>query len=118
MRTQVVARRIKWGILGLPLSGLLYLGSLLIAGDYIDPTADLQGFAEQVTSARTHLVMLGDVIQPGTLLIGAIALYAYLATGRAERWALGGLVLFVVSAIAGATVGGSRAAAVPAPVGE
>lgn len=62
MRTQVVARRIKWGILGLPLSGLLYLGSLLIAGDYIDPTADLQGFAEQVTSARTHLVMLGDVI--------------------------------------------------------
>ena len=114
MASRVAARRIRWGILCLPLSGLLYLLTLLIAGSYIDPTTDLQGFAEQATSGRTHLVMLMDVVQTGTLLVGAFALYAYLATGRAERWALGGLVLFVVYLTAGATVRGSTVAAIPA----
>ncbi len=103
MPARRVASRIRWGILGLPLSGLLYLGSLLIAGDFVDPTADPRGFSEQMTSTSTHLVMLVDVLQSAALLVGAFALYAYLATGQAERWALGGLVLFVVNLIAGAT---------------
>jgi hypothetical protein len=112
--TRIVARRIKWGILGLPLSGLLYLQTLLITGDYIQPDADLQRFAEQVTSTRFHFSVIVDVFQIASVLIGVFALYAYLATTRAERWALAALVLFVVQAIAGPYMLGPFTNAIPA----
>lgn len=114
MRTQVVARRIKWGILCLPLAGLMYLQSLLVTGEYIYPTDDLRGYAEFITSARFHFAVLIGVLQVTLLLIGAIALYAYLANGRAERWALAGLVVLCASATAGGIAGGFDISAIPA----
>ncbi len=52
MATRVVARRIKWGILCLPLASLVYLQSLVVAGGWIPPSEDLLGHTEQITSAR------------------------------------------------------------------
>jgi hypothetical protein len=114
MSAEILARRIKWGILGLPLAGILYLQAYLIAGDYIDPAADLRGFAEQVTSTRYQVSVIVDVCQIASLLIGVFALYAYLATTRAERWALVALVLFVVHAIAEEYMVGPFTNAIPA----
>ncbi len=60
--TRLVARRIKWGILCLPLAGLVSLQSLVVAGDYVYPTDDLRGYAEQITSARFHFGLLISVL--------------------------------------------------------
>jgi hypothetical protein len=95
----LVARRIKWGILSLPLAGLVYLQGLVVAGDYVYPTDDnLRRYAEYVTSARFHSSILLDALHATLLLIGIIALYAYLANSHVERWALAGLVLGCASA--------------------
>ena len=111
---RVVTRRIKWGILCLPLAGLVYVQSLLVTGEYIYPTDDLRGYAEYVTSTRFHFAVLIDTLQTTLLLIGIIALYAYLANGRAERWALAGLVVWCASATYGVTDAGVDVAAIPA----
>ena len=109
-----VARRIKWGILCLPLTGLVYIQSLLVTGAYIYPTDDLRGYAEYVTSTRFHFAVLIDTLQTTLLLIGIIALYAYLANGCAERWALAGLVVWCASATYGVKDAGVDVAAIPA----
>ncbi len=100
MATWLVSRRIRWGILCVPLAGLVSLQSLLVTGEYVPPSDDLRGYAEQVTSARFHFALLIDALQVALALIGMIALYAYLANGRAERWALAGLVVWCASATA------------------
>ena len=114
MTTRVVARRIKWGILGLPLAGLLYLQSSVIVGEYINPAADLRGFAEQVTSSRFQFSVFVDAVLGVPLLVGVFALYAHLATTRAERWALVALVLFIGYATAGGYLVGPPTNAIPA----
>jgi len=101
MRSRVAARRIRWGILCLPLAGLVYLQSLVVAGDYVYLTDDnVRRYAEYVTSARFHFSTLIDALQATLVLIGLIALYAYLANSHGERWALAGLVLWCASAAA------------------
>ena len=99
MTTRVAARRIRCGILCLPLAGFVYLESLVVAGEYIYPSDDLRGFADQVTSVRFQSSLLVDHLQASLLLVGGIALYAYLFNSRAERWALAGLILLCVSTI-------------------
>jgi hypothetical protein len=63
VRTQVTARRTKWGILCLPLAGFVYLQSILVAGEYVYPDEDLRGYAEQLTSTRFHFAVLIDLLQ-------------------------------------------------------
>lgn len=41
MARNVAARRIRWGILCLPLAGILYMQSLVIAGEYVFPSDGL-----------------------------------------------------------------------------
>jgi hypothetical protein len=98
--SRVAARRIRWGVLCLPLAGLVYLQSLAVAGGYAYPTEDVRRYAEYVTSARFHYATLIDALQATLVLVGIIALYAYLANGRGERWALAGLILWSASAAA------------------
>ena len=74
MAARLGARRIKWGILCVPLAGLVYLQSLLVTGEYVSPSDDLRGYAEQVTSARFHFALLIDALQVTLALIGMIAL--------------------------------------------
>lgn len=115
MRGQVAARRIRWGILCLPLSGLLSLQSLVVVGEYISPSEDLRGLAEQVTSARYQSSLLIDHLSASLWLVGGFALYAYLSNSRAERWALAGVVMLCVSAISpGIVIGLEFASILPA----
>ena len=97
-----MARRIRWGILGLPLAGLLQLAVRATAGNAIDPTIDLRGYAEQVSSTQAQVSLLLFLLAATSLLVGAFSLYAYLATSRAERWALAGLLLLIANLLAGA----------------
>ena len=85
MASQVAARRIRWGVLCLPLAGLVGLESLVVSGEYILASEDLRGFAEQVTSARFQSSLLIDHLHVLLLLVGSFALYAYLARSRAAR---------------------------------
>ena len=89
MATRHVARRIKWGILCLPLASLAYLQSLVVAGNYVYPTDDVRRYAEYVTSARFHFSTLIDALQVTLWLIGLIALYALTSStdaGSAGPW--------------------------------
>lgn len=92
MATRLVARRIKWGILCLPLGGLAGLQALAVSGDFVYPYDDLQRYAEYVTSTRFHYAVLLYALQGTLALIGVVALYAYFVNRRGERWALAGLV--------------------------
>lgn len=114
MRGRVAARRIRWGVLCLPLAGLVYLGTLVVAGEYIYPSDDLRGFAEQVTSSRFQSGLLISHLQPALLLVGCFALYAYLSDSRAERWALAGLLLLCINVMAPPVDTGTRLSSIPA----
>ena len=92
MRDLAAARRIKWGILCLPLAGLAGLQALAVSGDYVYPMNDLRRYAEYVTSTRYHYAVLLYAFQATLGLIGVVALYAYFVNRRGERWALAGLV--------------------------
>ncbi len=106
MAGKVAARRIRWGILCLPLAGLVYLQSLVVAGEYIFPSDDLRGYAQQITSARFQAGLLIAHLQNTLLLVGSFALYAYLSGSKAERWALAGLLLSCIQTlIAGVQLG-------------
>jgi hypothetical protein len=101
VRSTVAARRIRWGILCLPLAGLVGLQSLVITGDEILPSDGLRAFAEQAVSSRYQIALLLTHLSLALTLVGAVALYAYLFHTRAERWALAGFVSLSVSIIAG-----------------
>ncbi len=98
MASRVADRRIRWGVLCLPLASLVSLESLVVSGEGILPSEDLLGFAEQVTSARFQASLLIGHLQTTLLLVGGFALNAYLAGSRAERLALAGLVLLCILA--------------------
>ncbi len=101
MAAQTVAKRIRLGILALPMGSTLLLASVFLgafAANLMDAQDDLGAYAELVTSARYHL---------GTILFGAgnlffvfglFSLYAYLASSRAERLALVAMILNVSGA--------------------
>jgi len=67
VRRTVAARRIRWGVLCLPLAGLVSLGSFVVSDETILPSEDLRGFAEQATSARFQSsLMIGHLLRaPG-----------------------------------------------------
>ena len=111
MATRLVARRIRWGILCLPLGGLAGLQALVVSGDYVYPMDDLQRYAEYVTSTRYHYAVLLYALQATLLLIGVVALYAYFANRRGERWALAGLVSQVAGFMLLAGTGGATTSA-------
>ena len=92
----------------------MYLQSLVVAGDYVYPTNDVRRYAEYVTSTRFHFSTLIDALQVTLLLVGTIALYAYLANSRGERWALAGLVLWCAFAAARTQDAGFDISAIPA----
>jgi hypothetical protein len=105
-RERIAARRIRWGILCLPLAGLVYLEGLVVAGEYVTPSDGLRPYAEYITSARFAASLPIYHLQSALLLVGAIALYAYLAGSRAERWALAGLLMLCLVVIgSGAQLG-------------
>lgn len=51
MSAEVIATRIRWGILVLPVAGLLSIVGAVLLGPYIDPTVDPEAFSEQSASA-------------------------------------------------------------------
>ena len=114
MAGRVAARRIRWGVLCLPLAGLVYLQSLVVAGGWIPPSEDLRGYAEQIASARFQTGLMVLHLQAALLLVGGIALYAYLAGSRAERWALAGLLTLCVSTIGSGIQLGAEVPMMPA----
>ncbi|HYP19606.1 MAG TPA: hypothetical protein VEY08_05980 [Chloroflexia bacterium] len=111
MGGQAAAQRIRWGILCLPLAGLAGLQALVVSGDYVYPMADLQGYAEYVTSTRYHYAVLLYALQATLALIGVVALYAYFVNRRGERWALAGLVSQVAGLMLLAGTGGATTSA-------
>jgi hypothetical protein len=64
----------------LPLAGVVYLQSLLVAGEYVYPDEHLRGYAEQLTSTRFHYAVLLELLQVTLLLAGSIALYSGVAS--------------------------------------
>jgi len=94
---EVIATRIKWGVLALPVAGLIGILGTALLGPIVDPTVDPQTFSEQSLSASyawsTLLLSVANVLW----LFGFFALYAYLASSRAERWALAAMIINVVA---------------------
>lgn len=111
MATRLVSRRIKWGVLCLPLAGLAGLQAIAVSGDYVYPYDDLQRYAEYVTSTRYHYAVLLYALQSTLALIGLVALYAYFANRRGERWALAGLVVGFAGLMLLAGTGGATTSA-------
>lgn len=100
MDPQTLASRIRLGILALPAGLLLIMVGVLLHGERIDPTNDPAGYAERAASASfalsNFLFLVGCLLG----IFGMFALYAHLAGGRAERWALAALVMTVVGLVA------------------
>jgi len=69
-------------------------------GERIDPTADPAGYAEWTSSASFALSNFLFVVGCLVAIFGMFALYAHLAGGRAERWALAALILTIVGLVA------------------
>lgn len=99
MATQTVAKRIRLGVLALPLASILLLVSVLFgafASNFMD-LEDLETYAELITSARytlgVSLFGIGNLL----FIFGLFSLYAYLASSRAERLALVAMILSVLS---------------------
>jgi hypothetical protein len=98
------AKRIRWGILALPISSVLILAANLIRPSPPESLPDARAAAEYFSSSR---LALGDAVgSVGSLLtiFAFFALYAYLANGRAERWAFYAMVLCVPGLTASITL--------------
>jgi len=101
-------------VLCLPLAGLVSLGSFVVSSETTLPSEDLRGFAEQATSARFQSSLMIGHLQTTLTLVGCFALYAYLSSRRAERWALAGLVLFCVQVFSAGIETGTILPSIPA----
>lgn len=99
MAAQTGVKRIRLGILALPLASTILLASVLFgafASNFMD-MEDLETYAELITSARYSLGVLLFGIGNLLFIFGLFSLYAYLASSRAERLALVAMVLSVLS---------------------
>jgi hypothetical protein len=99
MAAQTGAKRIRLGILALPLASTILLVSVLFgafASNFMD-LEDLETYAELITSARYSLGVLLFGIGNLLFIFGLFSLYAYLASSRAERLALVAMILSVLS---------------------
>src|SRR3989475_4676734 len=85
--------RIRWGIWGLPLSGLLSTIAALVPGVGIDPAVDPEGFAR--ASSNIGLGNMLGIPSACLLLIGILALYLFLAGTPVDRPAFAALLLLL-----------------------
>ena len=106
MATQTIANRIRLGILALPLSTAVVLVGIFLPGSLVDPAVDLGGYAEQISSTSYALYNILVGISALLGIFGFFSLYAYLANGRAERWAFAAMLLSVVGVAGGLSVVG------------
>jgi len=83
--------RVRFGILALPISGLVGIVSVLPSGVFIDPSVDPQGFAQASgTNALGNMIGIASLV---LLLVGVQSLYSILAYGSASRLAFAGMIL-------------------------
>ncbi len=97
MSAEVIDTRIKWGVLILPVAGLIGILGVALPGPNVDPTVDPQTYSEQSLSASYAWSVLLLSVANVLWLFGFFALYAYLASSRAERWALAAMIINVVA---------------------
>jgi hypothetical protein len=104
---------IRLGVWALPIYGLLTLWGTLTHQP--DPNADFEAYARYV-STTTYLVnhLIGSIFGITLGILGAIALGAYLANGRAGRTALTAMVLSVAGSCFILAVFGMSTFATPA----
>jgi len=88
-----IQNRIRWGIWGLPLSGLLSTIAALVPGVGIDPAVDPEEFAR--ASSNIGLSNMLGIASAALLLIGILALYLFLAGTPVDRPAFSGLLLII-----------------------
>ncbi len=102
MLQQHTSNLVRFGILTLPLSGLLTFVGLLGRYDVPNPRDDPKG-AVQAAGSTEYFVsqLVGNVLGLTVLIFGIIALTAYLANTRTRGLALAGMVF----SIAGVAVG-------------
>ncbi len=95
MPTQAVSGRVRLGILALPVTGVLFLIATVVDGSAVNSLDSVRAFAEYESSTNAavsaFLSSLGNLLS----IFGFVALYACMASGRAERWAFFGMVLCV-----------------------
>lgn len=99
MAAQTAVKRIRLGILALPLATTLLLTSVFFgafASNFMD-MEDLETYAELITSARYTLGVFLFAAGQLFLIFGLFSLYTCLASSRAERLALAAMILSVVS---------------------
>ena len=93
------ASRIRLGVAGLLLSGLLFAAGALLRGPDVMPTEPLARFVAFVTARHyTHgwyLVFAGQVFEA----LGFLGLYKYIAQKGAERTAFAGAMMSLVAAL-------------------
>lgn len=103
MPTQAVSGRVRLGILALPVSSALVLaGSLIVP--FQPESEDVRAWAEYFGSSRLAPTDVMFVLGAWLGIFAFVALYAYLANGRAERWAFYAMVLTVPSLAASSEI--------------
>jgi hypothetical protein len=95
MPTQAVSGRIRLGILVLPVGAVLILAGTVIYGPGPESPDDLRAYAEIASSSRTAVSNFLWAVGQLLLIFAFVALYACMASGRAERWAFFAMVLCV-----------------------
>lgn len=105
---------VRFGILALPLAGLLVLFGLVANYDVPDPRIDPRG-AAQVLSSTGYFVsqFVGNIVGFTLLIFGVLALTSYLANTRVKGLALGAMVLTIVGIALILSVSGVAAYALP-----
>ena len=111
MNGAVAANLIRLGILALPLAGILELATTLFVWS-VDTRAD-RDWAELVVSTRHEVAQSVDLLSSVLYFFGVFALYACVARGRGERWALAGLVVIVVYMVSWVVITGTDASVDP-----
>ncbi len=93
MDSQTLASRIRLGILALPAGAALLIVATLVWGAPPDSPDDVRAYAEIASSSRYALSNFLFAVGQLLLIFGFVALYACMASGRAERWAFFAMVL-------------------------
>jgi hypothetical protein len=107
----VAEKRIRLGVLALPVAGALQLATVALV--WGEDTRSDRDWAELVVSARYEAAQVADLLSVIFYVFGFFALYACMARTRGEGWALGGLVLLVPFVLSFAVVQGTAAAVDP-----
>jgi hypothetical protein len=105
---------IRFGILALPLAGLLALVGLLVNYNVPDPRVDPKRAAQAISSTGYFVSRFaGNVLGPALLIFGVIALTAYLANTSVKGLALGAMVLSIAGIALILSVSGVAAYTLP-----